>query len=225
MNNVTRVYAVVEGQTEQSFVASNHFKESIGCNVTIAPILIGKRQGAGGGDVRFERAKRDIGKLLEQDPGAYVTTMFDYFRIDPKWPGMSEINQNMTVAEKTATLEAATKQAIQEAFPRTNAHERFVPYFAMHEFEAMLFSDPEILANTIGVNTEQIQSIVESCGEPEEINDGAATSPSKRILQMCPRYRKVVMGKKISKKTGLAKIRQECPIFNAWMEKLTALTV
>lgn len=223
MNNFTRVHAVVEGQTEQTFVASNLSTELIGRNVMIVPSLIGKSKGSGGGDVRFDRAKRDIGKFLEQDPNVYVTTMFDFFRIDPEWPGMSEINSNMTAAEKAAILEASTKQAIIEAFPRTNAYERFLPYFEMHEFEAMLFSDPEILANRIGVNTEQIQSIVDFCGEPEEINSGAETAPSKRILGLCPRYRKVVMGNAISETIGIAKIRQECPIFDSWMTRLTTL--
>ncbi len=92
MNSIN-VYIIVEGQTEQTFVR-NLLAPLLGYKgVFLHAILIG-RAGHKGGDIRFDRAKSDITKLLKQRPDNYVSTMFDYYGINRKWPGRSDIKDN-----------------------------------------------------------------------------------------------------------------------------------
>lgn len=66
--------------------------------------------------------------------------------------------------------------------------ERFIPFVAVHEYEALLFSSPDILAMELKVKESDILKIVDECGEPEKINDSVHTAPSKRIISLCPKY-------------------------------------
>ena len=66
-------------------------------------------------------------------------------------------------------------------FAGYNAKSRFIPYIEMHEFEALLFSDADILAEKIGINVSQIREILEEYNSPEEINDDPAKAPAKRL--------------------------------------------
>ncbi len=94
----------------------------------------------------------------------------------------------------------------------------------MHEFEAMLFNDPKILADSIGVQRPQIEKILKECGEPENIDDSPHSAPSKRIEILSTRFKKTATGIAIAKAIGLDKIREQCPIFNAWLIKIEKLS-
>ena len=58
---------------------------------------------------------------------------------------------------------------------------------------------------------------------PEDINDSDTSAPSKRIQKVIPTYQKVVNGAVLAKWITLAKIRQECKRFNAWVTCLETL--
>lgn len=68
-----------------------------------------------------------------------------------------------------------------------------------------------------------LQDIRRQFPTPEDINDHSETAPSKRILGVIPRYRKVVNGSRLAGKIGLTVIRKECPRFGAWLTDLEAL--
>jgi hypothetical protein len=93
MSNV-EIYIVVEGQTEQTFVRDVPAPQMAHKGIYLHPALIGK-PGHKGGDIRFDRAKNDIGNFLRQRKDTYISTMFDYFRIDSKWPGRRKIHQQI----------------------------------------------------------------------------------------------------------------------------------
>ena len=227
MNNV-EVVIVVEGQTEQTFVRDVLAKAMARRGVYLTAVLIGK-PGHKGGDIRFERAKKDIGNFLKQRPDTYVSTMFDYFRIESDWPGRNRVNHqietgvSLTSNEKGKILEEETYNIILTEFGQYNAVNRFIPYIEMHEFEAMLFSDIDILAQKINVNISLVRDILAKYDNPEEINDTPGNAPSRRILAMNRSYRKVAMGKAISEMTGIDLIRQKCPHFNYWINKFERL--
>ena len=220
MSNID-VYVIVEGQTEQTFVRDVLAPEMAHKGIFLHPTQIGK-PGHKGGDIRFERAKGDIGRFLKQRPGTYISTMFDYFRLESSWPG--NMPGGTTAIEKAEAIEAATLGKIKESFPGHNVDGRFIPYIEMHEFEALLFSDVSILANKIGVNESKIKGILDECQEPEEINDGQDTAPSKRLISLNSGYRKVAMGKTISEAIGIRQIRDKCSHFNGWLTKLEHLS-
>jgi hypothetical protein len=95
----------------------------------------------------------------------------------------------------------------------------------MHEFEALLFSDPDQFAQGIGRSdlAPELHNIRQAFPSPEEINDSPENAPSKRIERLFPGYNKVRSGVNAANAIGLTKIRQECPHFNDWLNRLEAL--
>jgi hypothetical protein len=221
MSNV-EVMIVVEGQTEQTFVKEVLAPEMAYKGIFLHPALIGK-PGHKGGDIRFKRATGDIGRFLKQRSNIYISTMFDYFRLELEWPGNTEFPDNFSATEKAVRIEAATVEEIKGLFPDHNVQERFIPYIEMHEFEALLFSDAPILSSRIGVDQAKIEDILDECGDPEEINDGPDTAPSKRLIRLHKGYRKVAMGKTISEAIGIQAIREKCQHFDTWLTTLEQL--
>lgn len=222
--NDTKVYIVCEGPTEQTFIRYVLAPEMYLKGIFLYPILIGK-PGHKGGGIRFDRAKGDIEKFLKQRPNTYVSTMFDYFQLESNWPGNEKTPGKLTAIRKAEKIEAATLTEIEKLIPEHNIRKRFIPYIEMHEFEALLFSDASKLAEKMGVRLSHIEQILTECGEPEEIDDGADTAPSKRLFKLCKGYRKVVMGKTISEAIGIQTIRQKCPHFDNWITKIEQLVV
>lgn len=222
------VYVVVEGQTEQTFVRDVLAPQMAHNEIYLHPALIGK-PGQKGGDIKFDRAKTDIGNFLKQRPEIYVSTMFDYFRIDSEWPGRAEVNTqirngcSLTAIQKADILEAATNTEIVREFAGYSAVRRFIPYIEMHEFEALLFSDADILAERTEIDLLKIQRILQQYNSPEEINDDPAKAPSKRLESLTNGYRKVADGKTISEAIGIQNIRRQCAHFNDWLTKLERL--
>jgi hypothetical protein len=218
------LYIVVEGQTEQTFVSQLLAPHLVNFDVICHAILLGKA-GRKGGDVRFERAKSHIIRLLRQQSTTYISTMFDYFRIEPDWPGRVASTAIPSPQGKADQCEAAMVFALQQAIGGDNrVQQRFLPYIEMHEFEALLFSDPEQLAFGLGVEPSAIQAILDECGEPEAINDNPHTAPSKRIEALyAGRYRKTTTGISIAHTIGIATMRSHCSHFHQWVVRLENL--
>jgi hypothetical protein len=61
----------------------------------------------------------------------------------------------------------------------------------------------------------------------EKIDDRPQSAPSKRIQAVFPSYKKgrsdIAHGPRIAETLDLAKVRQRCPRFDAWVAKLEAL--
>jgi hypothetical protein len=56
------------------------------------------------------------------------------------------------------------------------------------------------------------------------INDGPDTHPSARLTTLLqPRYKKPLHGSRIAASIGLARIREECRHFDAWLSKIESL--
>lgn len=224
---MSEIYIVVEGQTEQTFVREVLAPYMAYKGLYLHPAIIGK-PGHKGGDVRFERAMHDIGRFLMQQTDTYVSTMFDFFRINSNWPGMDVVRtkirngSRLSSSQKANLLEDATLKRINSEFQ--DAKDRFIPYIEMHEFEALLFSNADILAEKAGIEVEPINNILESFQGPEDINDNPEKAPSKRIKTLNPAYRKVAMGKVIAESIGIGTIRQQCPHFNDWLTRLERLS-
>jgi hypothetical protein len=233
----SNVTIIVEGPTEQTFIR-DFLAPGIANNKPV--YLTARRIGKRGGDVRFVRALNDIEQSLKERSDTYVTTMFDYYAIDPSWPGMTLINERkksgalISANEIGSILAKATQKAVQARFP--HSENRFIPYFCVHEFEALLFSDPEILRQklnltleTIGGNLikkDKITAILSEFSSPEDINNSYETAPSKRIQSFFPHpksYKKIKMGLSISKAITLEKIRMECSHFDSWVTQLENL--
>ena len=155
--------------------------------------------------------------------------MFDYFRIDSNWPGKAEVRRQirngttLTASRKAEIIETATLNEIVRSFSGYDPEERFVPYIEMHEFEALLFSDADILAEKTGIALSQIKGVLDEYTNPEEIDDDPKKAPGKRLGALKSGYRKVAMGKAVSEAIGIRAIRNQCPHFNNWLTKFEYL--
>lgn len=219
MNNYMNVVAIVESRTEQVFV-ERVLAPYLGTkNIFITATQISK-PGQKGGDVKFSRAENDIGRFLKQRPDTYVTQFFDYYGLK-EWPSLDLIG-HQSHTEIAELLNNAASEQVTLKYGAYQAQHRFIPYMAMHEFEALLFSDEAILAEALDVELEQITSIIETCGEPEKINNSRETAPSKRLNQLKPsgKFKKTTEGISIAEQIGVEKMRQRCPLFNQWLNQL-----
>jgi len=88
---------------------------------------------------------------------------------------------------KVLAVEAAVKADIDKEGLDTR---QFIPHFQLHEFEALLFSEPEMLEEWLSLDREvkpgTFKSIRDGFASPEHINDNPNTAPSKRILKEVP---------------------------------------
>lgn len=222
MSNYIEVIAIVEGKTEQTFIESilapylGHRK--IGMYATQV-----SKPGQKGGDVRFSKVKRDISGHLKQRPDTYVTTLVDYYGTK-EWPGLERLTSNHAPADIANILNTEAKQEMNQLLQSSiDVERRFIPYVAIHEFESLLFSDAAILADELGIDQQQVDAILEECGEPESINNSEQTAPSKRLENLYPRFKKTTTGIAIAERIGIDPMRKACPLFNTWIETFEKL--
>lgn len=99
---------------------------------------------------------------------------------------------------------------------------RFTPYIQLFEFEALLFSDPQVFDRNFEKQEFLDYAYLQATLllNPEEINEGTDTAPSKRLERSIKDYNKVVYGSLLAQEIGLEKMREKCPRFNNWIETL-----
>ncbi len=184
---------------------------------------IAKKSGQRGGDIKFARIKNEIKAFLLQQSNIYVTTFIDLYGVK-EWPG-KDVSNNLNPKQKADHINKLTHDKVNEFLPKINSQKRFIPYIAIHEFEAMLFSDANILADALKKEPAQIEKVLSQCGSPEAINNSPETAPSKRLNAWTNggKFGKTSMGIDIARKIGINKIRAKCPVFNEWLKTLEQL--
>jgi hypothetical protein len=216
-----RLHFVVEGQTEETFVrdllSPELAAQGIFCDVH--RVTTGRRRAKvyRGGLLSFQHLRRDLELWMKQDsgPDSWFTTMVDLYRLPSDFPGIEESRGIADPLQKVEFLE--------ERFSSDVNHPRFVPYIQLHEFEALLFSEPRsfLLAfPSVSSELADLEAIRGAFKTPEHIDEGNDTSPSKRICRVLPQYVKPLSGPLIAKRIGLAKLRAECRHFNNWLKRL-----
>lgn len=230
-----RVHIICEGPTEQAFVSS--ILQPRFQNLHMQPEL---PQASSHGSKKRPSGHSVIPhavRLLKQDRSCVCTTFIDYYaRVD--FIEDSE-PQGSDPSSKALRVETPLVRQVSDAMgPSFNAA-RWRPYFSMHEFEALLFSDVSRLATGLSdldlspiseaLLAEQLVAMSRSLfggdatANPELINDGLETAPSKRLVSVCPRYDKVLCGSLIAQALGLETIRARCPHFAQWLDWLERL--
>jgi hypothetical protein len=223
---MARILVHVEGQTEATFV-----NELLGENLMAAGFqdvrarLAGNPRKQRGGIRPWHGVKRDILRHLKEDRTAVHATMVDYYGLPRDWPGREEAPGKTSAPAKAEHVEAALLADISDEMGTSFDRRKFVPLVMMHEFEALLFSDPDRFAQEIGRGnlSAKFRAIREEFETPEDINDSVETAPSKRIERLFPGYEKPLFGVLAAMGIGLTKIRQECPHFNTWLKRLESL--
>ncbi len=223
MNDYIEVIAIVEGRTEELFINSLLQPYLAEKRIYIQAMQVSK-SGQKGGDIRFSRVVNDIAHHLKQRSDTYVTTFIDYYGTK-EWPGLSSIPIGASSKEIIHMIDKATKQALKKALPHCRIDTRFILFMAIHEFEALLFSDSSIIANELGVPIDRVDAILAECGSPESINNSPNTAPSKRLNQWSynGKFPKTTTGIDIAHQIGIDKMRSQCPTFHDWLTTFETL--
>jgi hypothetical protein len=228
---MARLLIHVEGQSEENFVNEvlrDHLVgqgyESVSARIVGNARLRQKR----GGIRSWPSVRRDIIHHLRQDWGCIVTTMVDFYGLPQQghgaWPGRAGA-AHLPTQDKAPLVEMALLSDIAEEMGGNFDRTRFVPFVVMHEFEGLLFSDCAAFCRGIGrPNLEsKFRQIREEFGTPEDINDSPITAPSKRVEGIIPGYEKPLLGTLAILEIGLTRLRDECPHFTGWLDKLESL--
>jgi len=142
--------------------------------------------------------------------------MLDYYALPKDTPGMDSAGKIANIYQQVSHIEACIKADLDVS--------NLIPNLTLHEFEALLFSQPEEFSycNLSGSQLGQLQQMRDEVETPEHINNNPHTAPSKRILRIHPQYNKVLDGYNIANNIGLHAIRQECKHFDSWVRQLEA---
>jgi hypothetical protein len=222
-----RLNFVVEGQTEERFVNTvlrYHFAEQ--SIVTAAHCVTTRRDRRAehlkhrGGLTTYVHARDDIRRWVQGDRSrnARFTTMFDLYGLPTDFPRYTDAAEASDPYSRVEILETALREDIGDG--------RFIPYIQLHEFEALLFADPQRLDTQFPDSSSEIQLLVATAhelGSPELVDDGPTTAPSKRITVAIPEYgsRKASAGPIVAAKIGLPVLQAQCRHFREWLRRLT----
>jgi Domain of unknown function (DUF4276) len=215
-----RIIIIGEGPTEQVF-----------CNDVLQPFFntndkfleTPKIKKSKGGIVPWSDLKKQI-ELHLMETSVFVTTLIDYYGIYPYhgFPKWEEAKAIVDKSERLTFLEKAMFEEIDQS-----VRYRFIPYIQLHEFEGLLFSDISVIEENFEVNEfkdhDYLLETDSTFDNPENINDGKTTAPSKRLDRIFGNYSKVVYGSLLAQEIGLSKIREKCPRFNNWIDNLLAI--
>jgi hypothetical protein len=222
-----RLHALVEGQTEEAFFNRAIAKHLATMDIQADVRLINQRMSSNsriykGGWNSYAAASRDLSRWMREDTGAWFTTMVDLYAIPKDFPNLANSAGIQSPYERVNFLEEAWKIAVC-----TDKIWRFMPYIQLHEFEALLLADPQQLDWEFLEHEKAIEKLVKMVGgvNPELIDDGAQTAPSKRIIKEIPEYedRKASAGPVVADKIGLEALRARCQHFDQWLTALEAL--
>jgi len=119
--------------------------------------------------------------------------------------------------QRVTNLEKALYKAINNS--------RFVPYIQLHEFEGLLFASTsgfEFLTGISNSHLNKLRAAVVEKENPELLNDGELTAPSKRLERLNPGFdkRKPFYGGIIADVNTIEPVLTRCVRFNAWITLL-----
>ena len=215
---MSNIKILVEGPTEILFVnevLKPHFYER---GIYIKPFLFQKT----GGVPKYSISQKQILNTIRSDPSCFCTTMVDFYGMPTNWPGREQANRCQSCTEKADMVEGGIFEDIAGHLGSSFNPNRLMPYVQMHEFEALLFSSPLKLAESLGDKklSSTFLTIRNEFSTPEEIDDHYDTCPSRRIEGVFEGFKKTINGITAAGRIGLETMRRECPHFNEWITKL-----
>jgi hypothetical protein len=228
-----RLHIVAEGQTEEGFV-NDILAPELGAHSIFASahcITTGRRHGRlfRGGLMDYDHLARDLTLWMKQDQNedSWFTTMIDFYALPINFPGRVNMPPNLTAPERVLHLEEELRLDIIQRLNPLSVSRRFIPYIQLHEFEALLFSDPTAFLEAFPGNQKavaELAAIRAKFPNPEDIDDDPRTAPSKRILKVFPDYQKPVAGILVAQRIGLTGLRDNCRHFDLWFARLLGLS-
>lgn len=220
-----------EGQTEELFV-----KEVLKPYLAVRGIIVKSRLlmtnvklGVKGGLISYAQAKRDLAMWVRQSQKTvseshYFSTMFDLYALPDDFPGYERVVQGDVYAY-VRKLEAAF-------YNDCGIGENFIPYIQVHEFEALVLCGLDKLKEEYPDSAEAIDTLNHVlnafAGNPEAVDSGKATAPSKRIINVLDgqyHYDKSKSGMAVTKSVGIDTLRARCRHFDDWISRILSRCV
>lgn len=224
----TILHVLCEGQTEERFVKEvlSPYLQQFGIFPKPILLITSKKKNAKGGMLSYTQAKLDLTLLRKQyrdnDIERHIfTTMFDYYALPEDFPGFKESKLLSDVRKRISFLESE--------FFEEMATDVFIPYIQLHEFEALLFVDIDQLRPEYPLaeaNILKLKLETDKYGDPEMIDDGPATAPSKRIITALEKfyhYNKVKSGASVTSRIGMDALLENCRHFRDWIERIKGI--
>ena len=221
-----RLHVIAEGQTEQRFfhealkahLATYEVYADVRCVVTSKDKRNNKTYK--GGLTSYIKARNDILDWIKEDKGpeCRFTVMFDLYALPEDFPSFAQCSKHQDPYDRVTCLEQAMAKDIGDW--------RFIPYIQLHEFETLILADPEKLRSEYLNHEDAIARLIAMVGtqNPELINHGRQTAPSKRIIQEIPEYEHdKTSGASIAALIGLETLRAKCRHFDEWLMTLEGL--
>ena len=140
----------------------------------------------------------------------------NFYALPNDFPGYEEASSIVEPYAHVNSLEQSFANAINDT--------RFIPYIQLHEFEALVFCGIDHLVKIYPKckkSCKQLTTALQKSGNPELIDGGPTTAPSKRIEgEKKYKYNKPATGKSVTKEVGIDELRAKCQHFNDWIETL-----
>ena len=220
-----KIIIVVEGSTEEKFVRQvikPYFQQT--AYVDAQQWVTNRKLGTSGGGESFDLIENHVKRLISKykyEKETFISTMIDLYGFPRQG--------NTVYDEEVLGLNKGYQRAIllQKKMSVRFNYKNFVPYVQLHEYEALLLSQPEKLEIFYTDRRKEIDLLKsEIAGKrPEEINETPEGAPSRIISRYLPSYKKqkTTVGVITAESIGLPKLRANCPHFADWLTRLEAL--
>ena len=158
---MNRVVVVCEGDTEEEFVRDVLAPGFYGVGLYLEPQMVETSPGYRGGALNYDRVKPHLRNTLRQKSAPVVTTLFDLYKLDKRFPGfeqsraLPDLGQRLDVLRRELHADVVAAAGCQPG--------RFIPYIQPYEFEALLFSDVPALTRVEPGWLAQIRELAQPC--------------------------------------------------------------
>lgn len=226
-----QLHILCEGPTEVTFASKvlAPYLRSFSIYVKSVSLCTSKKKGAYGGVTNYTKIVNDLAPIfagIRNSPNEthIVTTMLDLYAIPTDMPGYEMASRYKNPYDRVMCME--------QAFAENINNRLFIPYIQLHEFETLLFADISKLAFAYSEAQQEIDQLKADTdeignGNPELINNGVNTAPSKRIIKCLANkynYDKVRSGASVASQITLPVILNRCAHFREWVERIIALS-
>jgi len=221
------VLVVCEGQTEREFCRSVIAPYIATSGVALAGTLVGKPQRKRGGIRDWPVYRNELLRLGKERADRHLAVLVDFYAMPASWPGRQQSSAR-PIAQRGRYVEDALVTDLSNELDG-----RFHPCVQLHEYESLLFVEPDLSALSLAVGggvpnhshvAEQLAEIREEFnGRVEEIDDSPETAPSKRVIKVVPGYDKVAWGVMAAADVEVDVLREGCPWLDRWLTQLESL--
>ncbi|EFR35172.1 hypothetical protein HMPREF9294_1642 [Porphyromonas asaccharolytica PR426713P-I] len=218
------LYVLCEGESEMQLVKTtlHPYLESMAKDIHLIIKRINLK-----GRINWDKIRKDLNNANQianrEHQKAYFTTMIDFYALPTDFPGNEGAKDRNHKGVVTS---------IEKAMSEMGKVDNFIPYVQLHEFEALVFCDIDLLTEHFELSEkarESLEKIVKDFHRnPEDINRKPSTAPSKRLDKAFQedgkrKYPKVLVAGEIPQIIGIPKFKEMCPHFAEWVSKLECL--